>query len=89
MSDQAPEILLAHHLKALKLPTCLREHHKLARQCAAEGVDHIRFLARLVEMEMIERERRMVERHRGDAQALIAVGEAMGRGAVVADHPDR
>ena len=33
MSDQAPEILLAHHLKALKLPTCLREHHKLARQC--------------------------------------------------------
>ena len=44
MSDQAPEILLAHHLKALKLPTCLREHHKLARQCAAEGVDHIRFL---------------------------------------------
>jgi hypothetical protein len=39
MSDQAPEILLAHHLKALKLPTCLREHHKLARQCAAEGVD--------------------------------------------------
>ena len=62
MSDQAPEILLAHHLKALKLPTCLREHHKLARQCAAEGVDHIRFLARLVEMEMIDRERRMVER---------------------------
>ena len=62
MSDQAPEILLAHNLKALKLPTCLREHHKLARQCAAEGVDHIRFLARLVEMEMIDRERRMVER---------------------------
>jgi len=62
MSDQAPEILLAHHLKALKLPTCLREHHKLARQCAAEGVDHIRFLARLVEIEMIDRERRMVER---------------------------
>ena len=26
MSDQAPEILLAHHLKALKLPTCLREN---------------------------------------------------------------
>nr|WP_239026625.1 IS21-like element helper ATPase IstB [Novosphingobium decolorationis] len=40
----------------------MREHHKLARQCAAEGVDHIRFLARLVEMEMIDRERRMVER---------------------------
>ena len=62
MSDQAPELLLAHNLKALKLPTCLREHHKLARQCAAEGVDRSRFLARLVEMEMIDRERRMVER---------------------------
>src|SRR3546814_20666588 len=62
MSDQAPEILLAHHLKALKLPTCLREHHKLARQCAAEGVDHIRFLARPVEMELIDRESRLVER---------------------------
>ena len=62
MSDQAPEILLAHHLKALKLPTFLREHHKLARQCAAEGVDHVRYLARLVELELIDRERRMVER---------------------------
>ena len=61
MSD-APEILLAHHLKALKLPTFLREHQKLARQCAAEGVDHVRDLTRLVELELIDRERRMVER---------------------------
>ncbi|MDP0929460.1 IS21-like element helper ATPase IstB [Paracoccus onubensis] len=59
MSD-TPEILLAHHLKALKLPTFLREHQKLARQCAAEGVDHVRYLARLVEL--IDRERRVVER---------------------------
>ena len=36
MSD-TPQVLLAHHLKALKLPTFLREHDKLARQCAAEG----------------------------------------------------
>ena len=61
MSD-APEILLAYHLKALKLPTFLREHQKLARQCAAEGMDHVRYLARLVELELIDRERRMVER---------------------------
>jgi hypothetical protein len=27
-------------LKALRLPTFLREYDKLARQCAAEGVDH-------------------------------------------------
>jgi DNA replication protein DnaC len=58
----SPEILLGAHLKALKLPTVLREHQKLARLCALEGVDHVRYLARLVEMELIDRERRMVER---------------------------
>jgi hypothetical protein len=31
-----PEILLAHHLKTLKLPTFLREYEKLARHCAAD-----------------------------------------------------
>ena len=59
---KAPQILLAHHLKTLKLPTFLREYEKQARQCATEGLDHVQFLARLVEMEMIDRERRMVER---------------------------
>jgi DNA replication protein DnaC len=61
MSD-TPQVLLAHHLKALKLPTFLREHDKLARQCAAEGIDHVRYLLRLAELELIEREGRMVER---------------------------
>jgi DNA replication protein DnaC len=61
MSD-TPQVLLAHHLKKLKLPTILREYDKVARQCAAEGVDHTRFLLRLAELELIDRERRMVER---------------------------
>ena len=61
MTD-TPQVLLAHHLKALKLPTFLREYDKLARQCAADGVDHARYLLRLAELELIERERRMVER---------------------------
>ena len=61
MTD-TPELLLAHHLKTLKLPTFLREYDKLARQCAAGGLDHVRFLARLVELELIDRERRMIER---------------------------
>ncbi len=61
MTD-TPQLLLVHHLKALRLPTFLREYDKVARQCAAEGVDHVRFLLRLVELEVIERERRMVER---------------------------
>ncbi|MEY3081204.1 MAG: hypothetical protein RJA94_1189 [Pseudomonadota bacterium] len=60
--SEAPKILLAHQLKLLKLPTFLREYEKLARQCAAEGLDHIQFLARLVELELIDRERRMIER---------------------------
>jgi len=29
-----PQVLLAHHLKQLKLPTVLREHDKVARECA-------------------------------------------------------
>ncbi len=62
MTDQPPNILLAHHLKTLKLPTFLRDYDKLARQCAAEGLDHVQFLTRLVERELIDRERRMIER---------------------------
>ena len=38
MTD-TPQVLLAHHLKTLKLPTFLREYDKLARQCATEGAD--------------------------------------------------
>ena len=57
-----PQVLLAHHLKALKLPTVLHEYEKTAGQCAAEGVDFIGFLVRLVELELIERERHSVQR---------------------------
>ena len=67
MTD-TPQMLLAHHLKALKLPTFLREYDKLAQQCAAEGTDHPRYLLRLSELELIERERRMVERRIKEAR---------------------
>jgi len=67
MTD-TPQVLLAHHLKVLKLPTFLREHDKLARRCAAEGVEHTGYLLRLAELELIERERRMVERRIKDAR---------------------
>ena len=62
MSTEAPEILLSHYLKALKLPSFQREYQKLARLCATEGVDHVGYLTRLAEREMIERDRRKVER---------------------------
>ena len=60
MTD-TPRMLLNHRLKMLKLPTFLREHDKIARQCAAEGVDHVRYLLRLAELELIDRERRLCQ----------------------------
>ena len=61
-SPAPPQVLLAHHLRQLKLPTFLREYEKVAMEAAREGLDHIRFLLRLAELELIDRERRMVER---------------------------
>jgi DNA replication protein DnaC len=61
-TNGTPQTLLIHHLKQLKLPTFLREHEKVAREAAQEGLDHPRYLLRLAELELIDRERRMVER---------------------------
>src|SRR5882672_8124124 len=57
-----PQVLLDHHLKTLRLPTFLREYDKIAQQCAAEGVDFPRYLLRLAELELLDRERRATER---------------------------
>ena len=57
-----PQVLLEHHLKQLRLPTFLREYDKVARQCAAESVDYPRYLLRLTELELLDRERRATER---------------------------
>jgi len=62
MTAEAPQILLRHHLKQLRLPTFKGEYAKQAQLCAAENKDHIQYLARLCEMELIDRERRMIER---------------------------
>ena len=67
MTD-TPQLLLGNHLKVLKLPTFLREYDKLARQCATEGVEHTGYLLRLAELELIERERRMVDRRIKEAR---------------------
>ena len=58
----APQLLLEHHLKALRLPTFHREYDKVAQQCAVEGVDHPRYLLRLAELELLDREQRATER---------------------------
>jgi hypothetical protein len=47
-TPDTPQLLLEHRLKALRLPTILREYDeydKVARQCAAEQVDFPRCLA--------------------------------------------
>ncbi len=57
-----PTLLLEAHLKALRLPTFLREYDKVARHCAQEGLDCPRYLFRLWELELLDREQRATER---------------------------
>ena len=61
-TSMSPAVLLANHLKALKLPTFLREYEKVALEAAQDRADYPRYLLRLCELERIDRERRMVER---------------------------
>ena len=61
MSD-TPRVMLEHHLKALRLPTILREYDKAARQCAEEKADFPTYLLRLTELELLDRDRRATER---------------------------
>jgi len=61
-------VLLEHHLKELKLPTFLKEYDKVASRCAAEGVDHPDYLLRLSELELIDRNHRMVDRRIKEAR---------------------
>ncbi|HLI64097.1 MAG TPA: hypothetical protein VKV05_11905, partial [Terriglobales bacterium] len=42
--------------------TILRDYDKVARQCAQEKVDFPRYLLRLTELELLDRERRATER---------------------------
>ena len=62
MATQVPTVLLDHYLKQLKLPTMLREYASVAAACAQEAQDHIAFLLRLTERELIEREQRAAQR---------------------------
>jgi DNA replication protein DnaC len=57
-----PQLLLEHHLKQLRLPTFLREYDKVARQSAVEQATYTAYLLRMAELELLERERRAIER---------------------------
>jgi hypothetical protein len=62
MSTTKSMVLVKHHLKSLKLPTMSLECEKVASRAAVENLDHLAYLQRLCELELIERERRAVER---------------------------
>ena len=59
---ETPQLFLEHHLKALRLPTMLREYDRVARQCATEDIDYPRYLLRMAELELLDCERRATER---------------------------
>jgi len=68
MSKDPTVLLLEHHLKALKLPTLLRDYASVAAVCAQERRDYPQYLLRLTERELIDRERRATERRIKEAQ---------------------
>jgi DNA replication protein DnaC len=62
MSTPKPTVLLSHHLKALRLPVFLREHEKMGLLCAKEKRDYSQYLLQLSELELIEREKKGIDR---------------------------
>jgi DNA replication protein DnaC len=68
MSQDPATLLLEHHLKALKLPTFLRDYASVAAVCAQDRSPYPAYLLRLSERELIDRERRATERRIKEAQ---------------------
>jgi DNA replication protein DnaC len=71
MTATKPQLLLAHYLKQLKLPSFLREYDKLAVVCRQEQADYQTFLLRLAEIEIADRERRAAERRVQEARLPV------------------
>jgi len=61
-------VLLEHYLKQLRLPTILREYASVAAACAKDRCDFPMYLLRLVERELIDREKRAAQRRIKDAR---------------------
>ena len=69
MSSKDPSLLLLeHHLKALRLPTVLRDYANVGAVCSQERCSYPQYLLRLVERELIDRERRATDRRIKEAQ---------------------
>jgi DNA replication protein DnaC len=57
-----PTVLLEYYLKKLRLPTMLREYASMAAICQKDRTDFPTYLLRLVERELLDREKRAAER---------------------------
>jgi DNA replication protein DnaC len=68
MSSEQSTLLLEHHLKALKLPTILREYQAVAQLCAGERSSFEQYLLRLTERELLDREQRAAQRRIREAK---------------------
>jgi DNA replication protein DnaC len=68
MSSEQSTLLLEHHLKALKLPTILREYQAVAQLCARERSSFEQYLLRLTERELLDREQRAAQRRIREAK---------------------
>ena len=55
-------VLLKHHMKVLRLPTVASECEKVAARCATDNVDHLTYLLQLLELELLDREKRSADR---------------------------
>ena len=55
-------MLLETHLKALRLPTFLKNYHKFAEEAAQADHTYARFLLALAEQEVAQRERNLIAR---------------------------
>jgi DNA replication protein DnaC len=55
-------VLLKHHLKVLRLPTIGSECEKVAQRAATDNADHLTFLLQLLELELLDREKRAADR---------------------------
>ncbi len=53
--------MLEYYLKSLKLPTFLKEHQSVARECQEKGLDYGEFLLRLSEKEALGRQSRAAQ----------------------------
>ena len=95
-------VLLEHHLKALKLPTMLREYASLAASCSNDRADYVTYLLRLSERELLDRERRSAERRvraarfpvlksidTFDFKAQPSINESLVRELLVGEYIDR